>query len=280
MGNHCHKPKNKKKDKNKGNEENTNLEPPLIKEGNKDPVSETNRSNLVLGTENSHELFTKLISPDVTEGMKSSNTAEKLLNKAKDADIDILVSVLKKMSDLHLEDQMKTEILSKIRSEYLNKATLFSEYQSKYLSLNPKDSKELGMNFLSAEVYTYHLLKLYGNSNEEKKYHNKWDEVKNQTDMEYLQKLYSNINDNIKKHFKISININNTHKEPEKNLDIFKNITKNFIDEVFSLALEKYNEENFVESWNMNHNEKFGKESDHKAQKCFDYQFKIHMLSH
>lgn len=283
MGNHCQKVKHKKNEKNNiKNETNPLAHPPSLKNAaqTNNLISETNREQINIGSEKDPQLiFAKLSSMELTESLKNGHlNLENYVSKLKELDIDILVTILKKMNALNLQNQINDRIFSKIKPEFSKITVFFGEYQSKYLSLNPKESKDFALKFLKIYIETFHLMRLYEDCKEDKKFHEKWNELKKQkelSDCEYLLLIFSELEKEASKYFKIGhIPV------PERNLEQFNQITKNFINEVFDFAISKFNEENFVESWNHNHNEKFGKESDHKARKCFDYQFEIHMLSH
>lgn len=283
MGNHCQKVKHKKNEKNNiKNETNLLSQPPALKNGvqNNNLNSDTNREQINIGSDKDPQsLFSKLISIELTESLKNGHlNFESYISKLKELDIDILVTILKKIQALGLQNQINDQMFSKIRPEFSKIMVFLGEYQSKYLSLNPRESKDLALKFLSISLETFHLMRLYEDCKEDKKFHEKWNNSKKQKEMsdcEYLLGIFSELEKDASKYFKIGhIPV------PERNLQQFNQITKNFINEVFECAISKFNEENFVESWNLNHNEKFGKESDHKARKCFDYQFEIHMLSH
>jgi len=170
--------------------------------------------------------------------------------------------------------------MKKIEKEFKSLKDNFSEYQSKHLSLQPKETKDFAMKFLRLFVETYHVIKIHENiqEKEDKPFYRSWNTEKTgdyQTDLEYLAAKYVEIDNEMRKFFGGNLK-NEKNEEKERNIEIYKNVTNVFIQEIFEFTIKKTKEESFVED----PFEKFGKESDHKAMKCFDYKFEIHMMSH
>ena len=283
MGNKCHKTSKVKKNLKKPNDSNILAQPPSLKNSGI-PDNKKNNENLkdsinLTSERDPQKIFTILISSNLTDTLKTDtnfNTTN-YLSKLNELDIDIIVSVIKKFSNSDISNEMKSEKIKKLSKEFKDFKENVNEYQSKYLSLQPKDSKDFAMKIIKLYMESYHLFKIHqNNENDEKSHYKTWNNshiISFENDYEYLKEQYNEIENEIQKYFKGII-------KSQINLEIYQNVTNVFINEIFSYALTKFNEENFVESWGFDHQGKFGKEWDHKALKCFDYKFEIHMMNH
>lgn len=281
MGNHCNKSNKKKKYQNKEDSSNEKLgfqgKNTINEQKMKD---ETKRINISLNLENDPQMiFLKLSSNDLTEVLTNdiSFNLDNYLSKLNDLDIDLLVSVIKMMDGLDLLKEMPKENSKQLEISYLKAKECFVEFKLKYLSLQPKDSRNFAMKFLKIYIESYHLLKIHQKEHEEKNFYKflNANSKEYSNDFEYIKDKFSEIESETIGHFK-----GVPKAIIERNVDKYRNVTQIFITEIFDFAIHKISEENFVESWSLDNGEKFGKESDHKALKCFDYKFEIHMMTH
>ena len=280
MGNTCRKSTKKPKKPSEPSNPNDLAQPPTLRNPVVDPIrDQTNREHISLqGEKDPIKIFDKITSPQLTEVLQTKTfDLENYLSKIMELDIDVIIGIVKKIESSDLtHDKFK-----KLEPHYKSLKENFIEYQSKYLSLQPKDSKDMAMHFLRLFVEGYHTIMIHegGPENDKKIYYKFWANPKTEdyaTDNEYLFDQFYQIDHEMRKFFggpSKSI-------PEERNIEMFRNITHIFIQEIFEFSIKKVKEESFVESWGVDHLGNFGRESDHKAMKCFDYKFEIHMMNH
>lgn len=280
MGNACRKASKPPKKPSDPANPNDLAQPPTLRNPVVDSVrDQTNREHIsLLGEKDPLKIFDKITSPQLTEVLQAKTfDIENYLVKIKELDIDVIMAIVKRIEGSDLtHDKFK-----RLEPHYKSLKENFVEYQSKYLSLQPKDSKDMAMQFLRIFIESYHTIMIHDGDpdNEKKTYYKSWANQKTEdytSDNEYLFHQFNQIDHEMRKFFGgASKSI-----PDERNIEMFRNITHIFIQEIFEFSIKKVKEESFVESWGVDHLGNFGRESDHKAMKCFDYKFEIHMMSH